>query len=113
MGILTTQNVFDDGVFVSLRFIGFDISAAQRPEVVQHDIDGDIKGWLARSQRGLVRFIIQSELSSPSIITPDRDAKQDGSTLTGHPSSLGSVAPMLSNTSSPSTMWKWYRGMDI
>jgi hypothetical protein len=29
--------------------IRLDISAAQRPEVVQHDIDGDIKGWLGAS----------------------------------------------------------------
>ena len=26
---------------------GFAIGAAQRPEVVQHDMNGDIKGWLA------------------------------------------------------------------
>ena len=50
--ILTAENVFDDGGFVSLGLFGLDISAAQRPEVVQHHMNSDIK-WLTRGQRGL------------------------------------------------------------
>jgi hypothetical protein len=52
------------------------ISAAQQPEVVQHHMDGDIKGWLARSQRGMVTHdalhdgMIRIDLT----LTPDRDA---------------------------------------
>ena len=51
--ILTAQNVFNDGGFVSLGFVGIDVSAVQRPEVIQSDMNSDIKGRLARSQWGL------------------------------------------------------------
>ena len=39
------RNIFDDNGLVSFGFVGLDISAAQRPKVVQHHMDGDIK-WL-------------------------------------------------------------------
>jgi hypothetical protein len=54
MRILPTQNIFDNGGFVSLGLIGLDISAAQRPEVVQNNMNGDIK-WLTGDQRGRLR----------------------------------------------------------
>ncbi|MGB8821990.1 MAG: hypothetical protein WCD25_01175 [Pseudolabrys sp.] len=50
---MPTQNIFDNGGFVSLGLIGLDISATQRPEVIQNNMNGDIK-WLTGDQRGLV-----------------------------------------------------------
>jgi len=51
MQIHSIENVFDDGDFVSLGLVGLDIRAAQRSEVVQHQMDGDIK-W-SRTARGI------------------------------------------------------------
>ena len=53
MRILPTQNIFDNGGFVSLGLIGLDISATQRPEVIQNNMNGDIKR-LTGSQGDLV-----------------------------------------------------------
>jgi len=51
MRIHSIENVFDDGDFVSLGLVGLDIRAAQRSEVVQHQMDGDIE-W-SRTARGI------------------------------------------------------------
>ena len=51
---MAAQDVFNDGRFVSSSFVGFELSTAELPEVVQYDVDGDIEGWLTRCQRGLV-----------------------------------------------------------
>ena len=36
MRMRSTENIFDDGSFVSFGFVGLDISAAERSDVVQH-----------------------------------------------------------------------------
>ena len=55
MRVLTAQNVLDSGLFVSFVVARLGIGATQpRTILVQHDIDGDIKGGLARYQQGLV-----------------------------------------------------------
>ena len=58
MQIHSIENVFDDGDFVSLGLVGLDIRAAQRSEVVQHQMDGDIK-W-SRTARGIWLFATHS-----------------------------------------------------
>ena len=44
MRVLPTEYIFNDGCFISFGLVGFDISAAQRPEVIQNNMNGDIKG---------------------------------------------------------------------
>ena len=53
MRILPVEDVFDDGLF-GVDFGGFDVGSAQRTEVVEDDMNGDVGDWLARSQRGRI-----------------------------------------------------------
>jgi hypothetical protein len=81
--------VFDDSRFVSFRFVGFAIGATQRPEVVEHDMHGDIKSWFTRCQWGLVTHDVipqcqfnAGERQSVPIRTPRQrpDSRREGDT---------------------------------
>ena len=48
--ILAAQDIVDDGRLIRFGFVGFDIRAAQTPEVIQHNMNRRV--WLARGQRG-------------------------------------------------------------
>ena len=52
-GILTAQNVFDDSLLVGVSFVSLAIGAAQRPEVIQHDINCNVRGRLTRASGGV------------------------------------------------------------
>ena len=65
MRVLPTENIFDNSCFIGLGLVGFNISAAQRPEVIQNNMNGDIK-WLTRDQRGLVTHDALHKSAAPA-----------------------------------------------
>ena len=38
---------------VGVDFVGLDVGPTQRAEVVEDDMNGNVRDWVARSQRGL------------------------------------------------------------
>src|SRR5262249_44110006 len=52
VGVLAAKDLADDGPLIRLCFIRFDKSTAKLiTKIVEHDVDGDIIGKLARSKR--------------------------------------------------------------
>ena len=74
MRIFPIQNILDGG-FVGLGLVDFDISSAQRPEVIQNNMNGDIKGgsrgtrgvWLRMTQLHNGKRVGCSDRNVPSI----------------------------------------------
>ena len=71
MRILAAQDVLDGGAFVGFIFASLAIGATQaRTKIVEHNINGDIKAWLARYQRGLVTIKATTALFLSALFLP-------------------------------------------